>query len=245
MSEQSLGVDAKRRGAARRRGGAAAGGLLAVWLALSGCSGSLFQSKVAPPTIYLLVPTYSTPARTPAAAPGDASAAAPADAPRPIPLDLAVLRPRVRAGLESERIAVVYPDHRLDYFADARWSGPLAEVLQDAVVQAMHSRAHLRGVSGDASVFASAYWLEIEVTDFQAEYPAGADSPTAHVRLLARVGRSGDRSILGRFTVEGRAEAASNRLGTIVAAFAQASGTALGDAAAQAEEILAQAKNSP
>jgi cholesterol transport system auxiliary component len=229
VSAPSLGVDAKRRGAA-------AGGLLAVWLVVSGCSGSLFQSKVAPPTIYLLVPTFSTPAGTPAA---------PGDAPRPIPLDLAVLRPRVRAGLESERIAVVYPDHRLDYFADARWSGPLAEVLQDAVVQALHSRAHLRGVSGDASVFASAYWLEIEVTDFQAEYPAGADSPTAHVRLLARVGRSGDRSILGRFTVEGRAEAASNRLGTIVAAFAQASGTALGDAAAQAEEILAQAKNSP
>lgn len=212
------------------RGRAAA---LALLLVLAGCSGSLFQSKVAPPTIYLLAPTL----------PAETAAPAPAEPPQALPVDLAVLRPRVRAGLESERIAVLYPDHRLDYFADARWSGPLAEVLQDAAVQALRSRAHLRGVSGDASVFASAYWLEIEVTDFQAEYPNGAESPTVHVRLRARIGRSGDRSILGRIAVEGRAPAASNRLGMIVAAFAQACGAALGDAATQVEQILAAAKD--
>jgi len=47
-------------------------------------------------------------------------------------------------------------------------------------VQALHARARLRTVSGDSSVFASAYWLEIEVMDFQAEYASGVTAPTIH-----------------------------------------------------------------
>ncbi len=46
------------------------------------------------------------------------------------------------------------------YFADARWSGPLDEVLQDLALQAFRSGAGLRNVSADASAFASGYWLE-------------------------------------------------------------------------------------
>src|ERR1700734_2623499 len=48
-----------------------------------------------------------------------------------IPADLTVLTPRVRTGLDNDRIAALYPDRRLDYFAAARWSGPLDEVVQD------------------------------------------------------------------------------------------------------------------
>lgn len=210
----------------RARVRSAAAGLAAL-LALGGCSGSLFQSKVPPPTTYLLSPALSA-----------ASAPAPQ---HPLPVDLAVLKPRVRAGLESDRIAALYPDRRLDYYADARWSGPLAETLQDAAVQMLHERAHLRGVSGDASVFASAYWLELEVTDFEAEYSAGSDAPTVHVRLLARIGGSADRAILGRFVVEARQPAAANRLTAIVQAFAQAAGAALGDVAAHADAMLGSA----
>src|ERR1700722_9193781 len=121
--------------------------LLLPALCAAACTGSLFHSKAAPPTIYLL----------------SAGQASPRDALRPtgapaaeIPVDLAVLKPKARAGLESDRIAVLYPDRRLDYFADARWSGPLGEVLQDLAVEKFHSPVHLRTVSGDASVFASA-----------------------------------------------------------------------------------------
>ncbi len=111
----------------------------------------------------------------------------------PIAIDL-----EAGKGLESDRIAVLYPDRRLDYFADARWSGPLDQVLQDLAVQALRSEAGLRYVSADASAFSSGYWLEIEVADFQAEY-ASTVSPTIRVHLLARLGGSGDRRILGGF----------------------------------------------
>ena len=188
------------------------------------CSGSLFQSKAAPPTIYVL----SAQAGSPAA--GSPSAE--------IPVDLAILKPRVRPGLETDRIAVLYPDRHLDYFADARWSGPLGEVLQDLAVQEFHSRAHLRTVSGDASVIASAYWLEMEVTDFQAEYTSAAEAPTVHVHLQARIGSSNDRRILSQFAANAQQRATENRLTAIVDAYAHAADAALADIAAQAADSL-------
>jgi len=156
--------------------------------------------------------------------------------------DLAVLKPRVRAGLDTERIAALYPDRRLDYFADARWSGPLDEVIQDLAVQVFHSRAGLRNVSGDASAFASAYWLEIEVADFQAEYAGGEQAaPVAHVRFLARIGSSGERRIIARFEAEARQPAGSNRMSAIVDAYERAADQALLQIAADCTAALAPA----
>jgi cholesterol transport system auxiliary component len=180
-------------------------------LLLCGCGGSLFQTKVAPPSLYLL----ST-ARTPPAA----------DAPR-VAVDLAVLRPRVRAGLETDRIAALYPDRRLEYFADARWSGPLDEVIQQLAVQQFHATTNLRNVSADASVFASDYWLEIEVSAFQAEYSAAAAPPTVHVHFLARLGTSADRHILAVFEANAADAASDNRMSAIVDAYSRAADQAL------------------
>jgi len=202
-------------------------------LCLAACTGSLFQSKAVPPTIYVLSAATATTAAT-------ATIAAPATATpgAEIPVDLAVLKPRVRTGLETDRIAVMYPDRRLDYFADARWSGTLGEVLQELAVQEFHSHAQLRTVSGDASVFASAYWLELEVTDFQAEYPAGATTPTVRVHFLARLGGSADRHILGQFSAGAQQAATENRLTAIVDAYARAADAAMTDIVVQAAGVL-------
>jgi ABC-type uncharacterized transport system auxiliary subunit len=199
-------------------------------LCLAACTGSLFQSKAAPPVVYLLSPVAGSPT---AGAP--AAGGLPATA---IPVDLTVLKPRVRPGLESDRIAVLYPDRHLDYFAGARWSGPLAEVLQDLAVKEFRDHANLRSVSGDASVFASAYWLEIEVADFQAQYASAAAAPTVHVHFLARLGSSGNRHILGQFEANALQPAAENRLPAIVDAYARAADAAWREIVTHADETL-------
>ena len=221
---------------------------------LAGCTGSLFQSKAAPPTIYLLsAPGAGTPVMgapdpggpaTGGPAPGSPAAGrpAPGSPAAPIPVDLAVLKPKLRPGLESDRIAVLYPDRHLDYFADARWSGPLGEVLQDLAVQELHSHANLRTVSGDASVFASAYWLELEVTDFQAEYRSAAAAPVVHVHFLARIGSSTERRILGQFEASAQQPAAENRLTAIVDAYAHAANAALADIVLHVDETLVKSQ---
>jgi ABC-type uncharacterized transport system auxiliary subunit len=187
--------------------------LLLLTLALTGCGGSFFQTKATPPALYLLSATATT-----------AAAAAPR-----IPANLAVLRPRVRAGLDTDRIAALYPDRRLEYFADARWSGPLDEVIQQLVVQQFHATANLRNVSVEASVFAGNYWLEIEVADFQAEYSAAAAPPVVHVHFLARVGTSADRHMLAVFDANAQVAATDNRMSAIVDGYNRAADQALAE----------------
>jgi len=188
---------------------------------LAACTGSLFQSKAPPPSVYLL---------SIKAVPQGAEIAA----------DLKVLKPRVRTGLNTDHIAVLYPDHRLDYFAGAHWNGPLDEVVQDLALQAFRGRANLRNVHADSSAFGSDYWLEIEVADFQAEYSGGAGAsgaPTVHVHLLGRVGGSADRRVLGRFEADERTSAADNRLTAIVEAYNQAVGAALAKIVADTQTL--------
>jgi cholesterol transport system auxiliary component len=188
---------------------------LCISTSFAGCTGSLFQSKAVPPSSYLLSANLGT---------------APAGvAPAVVAADLAVQRPRVRTGLDTDRIAVLYPDRRLDYFADARWSGPLDQVVQDLVVQAFESGAHLRNVSAEASAFPSGYWLEILVADFQAEYMSAGSAPTVHVNLLARLGSAHDRRVLATFDASSRQTASDNRLTAIVDAYERAADAALAE----------------
>jgi cholesterol transport system auxiliary component len=204
---------------------------LGVCVGVTACTGSFFRSKAVPPSTYLL-----------SAPPGITAAASSAPAaPAPIAADLAVLKPRVRAGLDTDRIAVVYPDRRLDYFADARWSGSLDDVVQDLAVQAFRNGARLKNVSTDASAFASDYWLEIEIADFQAEYASAGAPPTINVRLLARVAGAGDRNVLGSFTAGARQTATDNRLTAIVDAYERAVNSALAEIVGGTSRTLTEA----
>jgi ABC-type uncharacterized transport system auxiliary subunit len=196
---------------------------------LAACAGSLFKNKAAPPTMYMLGATRTAPAV-------DARGGQPPSG--NLPSDLAILRPRVRAGLDTDRIAALYPDRRMDYFADVRWSGPLDEVLQDLAVQEFHVSLKASNASADASVFASAYWLEIEVTDFQAEYSAAGGPPTVHVHLQARLGNSGDRHVLGRFEPDVHEAAADNRMSAIIDAYNRAADKALAEIAGGVAKAL-------
>jgi ABC-type uncharacterized transport system auxiliary subunit len=195
---------------------------LCVCIGVAGCTGSLFRSKVVPPAIYRLSANLETAAAAPAVA-----------------ADLAVLRPRIHTGLETDRIAVLYSDRHLDYLADARWSGPLDQVVHDLAVQAFDTGAHLRNVSADSSAFPSGYWMEIEVADFQAEYSASGSPPTVHVHMSARLGRVADRRILERFDASARETASANRLTAIVEAYERAADAALAQIVAGTSRTLA------
>lgn len=191
-------------------------------LVLAACTGSFFKSQAPAPTTYLL-------STHPPMAAGDVA----------IPADLTVLMPRVRTGLETDHIAALYPDHRLDYFAGARWSGPLDEVVQDLTLQAFHGR--FGNVHTDTSAFDAGYWLEIDVMDFQAEYGEGAAAPpTVHVHLLARVGNAGDRHVMGEFEADVREPAAANRLTEVVAAYDAAAQRALAEIVDKIAQTLAR-----
>ena len=137
-----------------------------------------------------------------------------------------MLLPRVRTGLETDRIAALYPDRRLDYFAGARWSGPLDEVMQDLMLQAFRGR--FRNVHTDTSAFDGG----LLAGDGRGGFPGrvcreAGGAPTAHVHLLVRVGNADDRRVLGEFEADVRQPAADNRLTAVVAAYDAAADRAL------------------
>jgi ABC-type uncharacterized transport system auxiliary subunit len=196
---------------------ASAGALL-----LGSCGGSLLQTKIAVPTVYML---RATGAATPGMAALDA--------------DLVVPRPAVRVGLDNSRIATLFADRRLDYFAAANWSGEVADLVQDLAVEVLRRRGAFRNVSNDQSRFDSGYRLEISVDDFQAEY-AAASTPTIKVTLTARVGAVGSRTAIGNFSASAVQPATANRLNQIVAAYETAANAALDSIATDVVKALAK-----
>ncbi len=194
-----------------RRAGAAC--LLLSAALLPGCAGSLLKTRLPAVATYRLDCADCVPESAPGAR---------------IDADLAVLRPRVRAGLDSERIAVLYPDRRQDHYADAAWNGSLPVVLQDLLVEAFRRQGAFRSVDADAAPLAARYWLAIRVVDFQAEY-AAEGPPVAHVHFVGEIGEAGAGAgrVIANLDAEVRRPAAANRLGEVVAAFDAATDAAL------------------
>lgn len=193
---------------------------------LAGCTGSLFQSKLPAPSTYLLsVQGGARPA-------GEAV----------LPVDLAVIKPRMEPGLETERIAALYPDRRLEFYAGAQWSGALDDVLQALTVQAFARSGRLRSVSGESSRFYNTHWLELTVEDFQAEYRTDGAPPTIKVRISARLGSAAGHVGLGHYDLQAEQPAAADRQGAIVAAFETAANSVLAQLVAA---VLADAGRSP
>jgi cholesterol transport system auxiliary component len=165
-----------------------------------GC-GSLLKTDLPPNTSYVLVP----------AAPSSASVTR-SDA------DLAIGRPDLAPGLDTDRIAVV-KGRQLDYYRGAQWGGRTVEVIQTLLVDSFQDQQLFRSVTAEQSRVASEYVLDVSVRDFQAEYASEGQAPTAHVTILGRLVRVVDRQLVETFSATAQSRAIDNRMGAVSAAF--------------------------
>ena len=196
---------------------------VAGFAALAACGG-LLQTREAAPLGYTLHAGPVTPA------------------PAAVGATLMIARPGARAGLEGERLAVRLPDQRLDYYAGASWRGPLPRLVEALLVDAFRAAGGWRAVITERSAFAGRYLLQIEITDFAADYSAASAAPLVRVALRGELGLAAERRLVA--SVEGSAEvrAAADRQRDVVAAFEAAATAAIGkliaatDAAALAAE---------
>jgi cholesterol transport system auxiliary component len=204
-------------------------------LCLAGCSG-LFQSKAKPDQIYYLRAPLASSA--PAARPAD-SAASPTAAATATPVSLRVTRPLANPGLDTSRIMLVQTDHRMNFYSGSRWPAPVTQLIEALTVETLRATGAWASVGDSASLFPSDYLLQIHVRRFDADYTeAVAGAPVVHVTLDCIVGRRQGRDVLATFTASGTATAAANRQGEVVAAFEQATGTALTQLAQQTEQTV-------
>jgi cholesterol transport system auxiliary component len=187
-------------------------------MVLAACSG--LRSKDLPDQTYLL---RTAPATGPAAVPGV----------------LAVARPSVQPGLDTDRIMLTRNGQELDQFAGSRWGESLPRVITALVVQSLSGGGGFANVieAGRGTV-TSDYELLLTVRHFEAAYAAGSAAPVIHVALECTLVAGAPRRVLGRCDAAASEPATENRMAAIVAAMERAAQRALAEvrtaAAAQA-----------
>lgn len=181
-------------------------GILCVCVAamIGGCStGSLLDSELPVPSSYILA---SLP---PAATPTSSGASQ---------VDLAIGRPDVAPGLDTSRVAVLR-GRQLDYYRGVQWGGNTLEVVQALLVASLQDQKLFRSVTSEQARVSSAYILDTEVRDFQAEYTDGKAAPTARVTIIGRVVRISDRALVDTVHASASREASDNRMNAVADAF--------------------------
>jgi cholesterol transport system auxiliary component len=175
-------------------------------LALSGCAGSLFESKTPAPQTYVISPAAS------------AEEAAPQ-----LKVDVSVSQPSAAPGLNTDRILLLRDGRRLDYYSRAQWGSQTARVMQYFVIASLQNQNLFRSVTSDDVRTSAPYVLDLELRDFQAEYRQPGAPPVVRVSIVASVMRVHDRTLLAVIPVSAVVPVTEDRMAPIVAAFEQAS----------------------
>ena len=192
---------------------------LSLALACTGCAGSLLGPTGEAPEVYRLEL---------ADAAGGAAR---------LPLALGVARPRAAVSLDTERIAVVQPDSRFDYFTGVRWSEPAPQMLQALVVRALQSDGRYEVVVAAPSRVPADLLLDLELRRFEAVYAPGADAPSVRVEIQATLVDPRQVRRVSSFVASSELPAASNSRGAVLEAFERATGEAVLALAAWLREV--------
>lgn len=141
--------------------------------------------------------------------------------------------PLAPRGIASDEIAISLEHGELAFIEGAKWIATTPRLVQDLVIGAIDAYEPDLIASRPEDGVTAEYELHTEVRSFEAVYRDGADfAPVIVIQMRVRMVRLSDRSLLGVQAVGAQAQARSNTVGDIVAAF---------DAAAQetASEVSA------
>lgn len=137
---------------------------------------------------------------------------------------LVVGTPVASADLNSTRIALTRAPGVVEYFAKGAWADYAPILLQDKLIESFEASKAIVSVGRDAIGLKPDFVLQSDLRDFQAEY--SGETPTAHLRLAAKLVRMPDRRIVANILTEQKVAAAGNSLPQIVDAFDRAAGQA-------------------
>ena len=156
---------------------------------------------------------------------------------------LRVARPVAGPALNTDRIALLRPGNRLDYYAGSRWSAPLADLVSELQLKVLRDDSAWSAVADDRSTFNADYLLQTTIDRFTAEYDGDSGAPTIRVELHILLIRRGDGTLVGSFAVSEKGTAKENRMASVVATFSAVADQAVIDVAAQSAGLLRSAKS--
>jgi ABC-type uncharacterized transport system auxiliary subunit len=193
-------------------------------LALTGCAG-LLHSRAPALQLYVL-------------APPELSAAPPGSGPT-----LRIARALPGAALNTDRIALLRPGNRLDYYAGSRWSAPLADLVSDLELTVLRDDPAWSAVADDRSTFNADYLLQTSIDRFSAEYADESGPPQIRVDLHGLLIQRRDGALIGSFAISEKATAKENRMASVIAAFSTVADQALIDVRTQCDQLLRSVKS--
>jgi cholesterol transport system auxiliary component len=138
-----------------------------------------------------------------------------------------VARPRAALALDTDRIAVVQPDSRFDYFAGLRWSEAAPQMLQQQLVRAFTADGRFDAVVAAPSRVPADLLLDVELRRFEAVYASAGAPPEVRVELQVSLVDTRQVRRLLSFTATGTAPADANGRAAVVAAFERATNEAV------------------
>ena len=141
---------------------------------------------------------------------------------------LAVAAPDAVASLDTPRIALTRTPTTMDYFANAAWTDRVPLLLQRQLIQAFDASGRILSVDRDTSGLEADYLLQTEIRQFEARYDAPDGPPQIVISIQAKLARMPQREIANNISVTQQLAASANNLDSIVAAFNQAVGAAIG-----------------
>jgi cholesterol transport system auxiliary component len=201
-------IDPSDNFAITRRYFLACGGIAGVAIALAGCSSVVGPGTA--PQLYILRPDLQPVAGVPA-----------------VSWQLEILTPDTPQGLDTNRIALINPPTRMNYYADASWPDRLPQLLQSLMVQAFERSGKIAAVASGTSALHADYLLLTEIHDFSAHYDTPDSAPVVAVALEVKLIRSRGRTIVANIGIDRRVQADANSVDSVVLAFNRALSDAL------------------
>jgi len=141
---------------------------------------------------------------------------------------LSIAAPDAVASLDTPRIALARSPTTMDYFANAAWTDRVPLLFQRQLIQAFDASGRIVSVDRDTSGLDADYMLQTEIREFQARYDALDGPPQIVIGIQAKLARMPQRQIATSINVTQQVQATANNLDSIVAAFNQAVGAAIG-----------------
>jgi cholesterol transport system auxiliary component len=181
---------------------------LALAPAAPACSG-LIPGTGVPPQLYVLTRKTTFPADLPL-----------------VPRQLLVDTPVASAEIDTARVALARSPTTIDYFANAAWADRAPLMVQSLLIESFEQTGKIP-VARDSAVLRADYILMPELRRFEARYQNGEAPPTVLVRLLVRLVKMPERTIVGEDLADGQETAASNTMEAIVEAYNEALGSVM------------------
>jgi cholesterol transport system auxiliary component len=185
--------------------------ILALGLALAGCSGGLLPKPPPPPDFYRLSPADS------------ASMAV-----RPVAVQLLVGEIAASGALDTARIALTPNATRVEYYADAEWTDRAPVLVDNLLLDTLQRSGHFARVARRSLTLRADYLVVGTLRHFEADYSA-TTPPRVRVAVELQLLRVSDGTIVAARRFTAAVPAGQNTVPAVAAAFDVATHQALHD----------------